>query len=173
MGRSLLAVAVLLSACPKPAAPVPDAGRAVTALADDDCTLATPLIPGVPGSPGHPIASERNPNGASELASHMRRMADDLRAARAALLDGGSSAPLWAQHRKLRCAWPTDPRDRNEAFDAMAQTYLTAVKALDAAPSSRPAYAGVVGACRACHEQTCDGPIAVIDGLALDATEAQ
>jgi cytochrome c553 len=171
MGRSPLVLAVLLSACPKPAAPTPDAGAAVAALVDD-CTLATPLVPGVPGSPGHLIASERNPNGASELATHMRRMADDLRGARAAVLDGGAAPPLWAHHRKLRCAWPTALSDRNEAYDAMAQTYLGAVKALDAAPSSRAAYSGVVAACRACHEQTCDGPIAVIDGLALEGKAA-
>jgi hypothetical protein len=154
--------------CPKPSVTPADAGVTTAALVDD-CTLATPLVPGVPGSPGHLIPSERNPNGASELATHMRRMADDLKTARAAIVDGGSALPLWASHRKLRCAWPTALSDRNEAYDAMAQTYLEAVRALDAKPSSRAAYTGVVAACRACHEQTCDGPIAVIDGLGLDA----
>ncbi|MDX2009984.1 MAG: hypothetical protein SFW67_07340 [Myxococcaceae bacterium] len=169
MRRLALVLALLVAGCTKPAASPRDAGLNAAALVDD-CTLATPLVPGVPGSPGYLIPSERNPNGASELATHMRRMADDLRASRAALLDGGSALLLWASHRKLRCAWPTALSDRNEAYDAMAQTYLGAVRALDAKPSSREAYTGVVAACRACHEQTCDGPIAVIDGLGLDAS---
>ena len=165
---SLVLLALVSAGCPK-ASPA-DAGISAARLVDD-CTLATPLVPGVPGSPGHLIASERNPNGASELATHMRRMADDLKSARAVLLDGGSVAPLHATHRKLRCAWPTDPHDRNAAYDAMAQTYLAKVRALDAAPSSRDAFTGVVAACRGCHVQTCDGPIAVIDGLGLEASQ--
>lgn len=144
--------------------------RKQTAQPVEDCTLATELKPGVPGSPGHLIASERNPNGASELATHMRMMADDLRAAREALRAEASVAPLSARHRKLRCAWPTDPSDRNAAFDAMAQTYLTKLAAFDTAPAQdrRAAYTAVLAGCRSCHEQTCEGPIAVIDALALD-----
>ncbi|MCA2982042.1 MAG: hypothetical protein INH41_01975 [Myxococcaceae bacterium] len=173
MVRRLALSLLLQSACARKGATggVEDVGRPVAAAAVaalDDCTLATPLVPGVPGSPGHLLPSERNPNGVSELAAHMRLMADDLGAARAALLDGGAAPPLWARHRKLRCSWPTSPPDRNEAYDAMAQAYLEKVRALDASGGRREAYAGVVAACRACHEQTCEGPIVVIDALALE-----
>ncbi|MBE2249721.1 MAG: hypothetical protein IAE78_09235 [Myxococcus sp.] len=170
MRRSLACLLLLGCACPKneAAAPpvVPPAPRAVV----DDCTLATKLLPGVPGSPGNLIASERNPNGASELATHMRLMVDDVRDAKAKVLAGQAVPALRERHRKLRCAWPTSPSDRNEAFDAMALSYLSKVAALDAKPAdARAAYTAVVGACRTCHEATCDGPIAVIDGLELDA----
>lgn len=159
--RPLLIVG-LLAGCPKQGV--------IDPVRVDDCTFETKLMPGVPGSPGHLIASERNPNGASELATHMRLMVDDLREARAKLKLGERPKPLWATHRKLRCAWPTALSDRTPAFDAMAQTYLTRVKALDEATTERPAaYGAVVAACRACHEQTCDGPIAVIDTLGFDA----
>lgn len=167
--RLIFLLSIILLACSKkdntaPALNVPAAPKV------EACTFETKLEPGVPGSPGHLIPSERNPNGASELATHMRLMVADLEDAKAKLSKGEAVPPLRARHAKLRCAWPTDPRDRNEAFDGMAQNYLAAVSALDEKPADvRAAYAGVVRACRTCHEATCDGPIAVIDGLALDA----
>lgn len=163
----VLVVACCVVGCPKKEAPAPaPAARAV----EDDCTFATALVPGVPGSPGHLIPSERNPNGASELATHMRTMVDDLKHARAKVKAGEAPPPLWQKHRKLRCAWPTAMSDRTEAFDAMAKAYLARVSALDQGPADlRAAYTDVVAACRTCHEATCDGPLAVIDGLALDA----
>lgn len=130
----------------------------------DECTLTTVLEPGVPGSPGHLIASERNPNGASELATLMRTFVDDWKAARVALeADAGVSARL-PTHRKLRCAWPTDAADRNPVFDGFAVGYLEKVKAFDARPS-REKYEGVLDGCKACHEVSCGGPLEVIEGL--------
>lgn len=172
MSRPLVLLAVLaFSACPKKETPPPPpAPAAQPAPVVDDCTFDTKLVEGVPGSPGHLIASERNPNGASELATHMRTMVDDLKDARTKLLAGEPVPPLKQKHRKIRCAWPTALSDRTPAFDAMAQAYLAKVAELDAKPAdAKAAYTGVVAACRACHEQTCDGPIAVIDGLGLDA----
>jgi hypothetical protein len=163
---------IVLCGCPKKDPPPPpvEPAKPVARAVEDDCTFDTKLVPGVPGSPGHLIASERNPNGDSELAAHMRTMVDDLKDARAKVLAGQPVAPLKAKHRKIRCAWPTSLSDRTPAFDAMAQAYLVKVAELDAKPADvKAAYTGVVAACRACHEQTCDGPIAVIDGLGLDA----
>ncbi len=161
----LLLAALMFCACPKkPEGPPPKPADV------DDCTFETKLVPGVPGSPGHLIASERNPNGASELATHMRMMVDDVRDAKAKVLAGQPVPALWQKHRKIRCAWPTAPGDRDAAFDVMAQNYLAKVRELDAKPGDpKAAFTGLVGACRTCHEATCDGPIAVIDGLALDA----
>lgn len=130
----------------------------------DACTATTVLAPGVPGSPGHLIASERNPNGASELATLMRAFVDDWKAARVALeADAGVSARL-PTHRKLRCAWPTDAADRNPVFDGFAVGYLEKVKAFDARPS-RATYEGVLDGCKACHEVSCGGPLEVIEGM--------
>ena len=157
--RALFFASVVLMACPRVAVAPVDAGAPPEA-----CTLETVLEPGVPGSPGHLIASERNPNGASELATLMRTFVDDWRAARLKLeADAGVSARL-PMHRKLRCAWPTDAADRNATFDGFAVSYLKRVEAFDARPS-RATYEGVLDACKACHEVSCGGPLEVIEGL--------
>ena len=152
----LLLPALVFTAC---------TGETAPALADDaDCNLSTPLQPGIPGSPGHLILSPRNPNGDSELAVLMRRFVDDLNSARA-LAEAGEPVPkLHPVHRKMRCAWPTRPEERNENFDARAQGYLTAVMAFDAAPG-RATYNAVVAGCIACHAQSCGGPLDFIDGM--------
>lgn len=132
----------------------------------DDCTLATPLVPGVPGSPGHLMPSELNPNGVSELAALMRRFLDDLRQARDRIARGEEAPALSRSHKKLRCAWPTEPERRDPTYDAFAQGYLAHLQALEASPA-RPeaAYDAVVAACLACHEALCPGPIPAIESL--------
>ena len=148
---------MMVLACPR-SAPI-DAGPPA-----DECSLATKLAPGVPGSPGHLVASERNPNGASELATLMRSFVDDWKDARAKLeADAGVSARM-PTHRKIRCTWPTDAADRNPLFDGFAVGYLEKVKAFDARPS-RETYEGVLDGCKACHEVSCGGPLEVIEGL--------
>jgi len=158
--RALLLAPLLLLGCLRPPAPpVIDAGPP-----PDDCTAATVLVPGVPGSPGHLIASEINPNGASELATLMRTMVADWKDARVKLeADAGVAARL-PVHRKIRCSWPTAANDRNPAFDGLAVAYLAKVKAFDAKPS-RETYEGVLDGCKACHEVSCGGPLELIQGM--------
>ena len=165
-GRVVFGVLVLVG-CTKPEArpPAPPA-RLVAPDPVDDCTLQTKLVPGIPGSPGHLIASDINPNGASELAMLMRQMQKDLGAARVTVLDGGTVASMWPRHRKLRCSWPTDPADRTPAFDGLAATYLGQVRAFDQAPSATT-FDSVLTACRSCHDNSCPGPVVVIEGLRL------
>lgn len=132
----------------------------------DNCTFETPLVAGVPGSPGHLLPSERNPNGDSELAALMRVMQVDLTHARDLVKKGEVPAPMFARHRRMRCAWPTDVKDRDAAFDALAVAYLDAVKALESRPPDRKAaFLEVVKRCRGCHERACPGPIAAIEQL--------
>ncbi len=160
-------VVVLCVACSRPtAAPSSDAAKAA-APPVAACTLATPLQPGVPGSPGHLLPSDRNPNGQSELAATMRTMQSDLEAARGAIVRGAPIAEMISRHRKMRRAWPTDPAERDEAFDAGAKAYLGAVAALESAPIERraAAYDDVLGACRGCHERVCSGVLAAIESL--------
>jgi len=151
----------LFSGCMKePAVSAPVAAP----LPADDCTLATPLVPGIPGSPGHLIPSERNPNGDSELAVLMRRFVDDLRDARP-LLEANKPVPkLLPAHRRMRCSWPTKPEERNERYDTLAVAYLVMVKAYDDAPG-KVTYNGIIAGCIACHSQSCGGPIDFIDGM--------
>lgn len=177
---------VLISAsagCPQsgtPAAPPAQVATVVKAVEvapsapaqaepEGPCTLDTKLIPGIAGSPGHPIPSTINPNGNSELAQLMRTMQADLKLAREAIEKGEKVGPLWPRFRKIRCSWPTNQADRNAAFDTAAQSYLSAVQALESAPVSeaKTAYGRVLDGCRACHEQSCSGAIPAIEALRM------
>lgn len=131
------------------------------------CTDETPLVPGVPGSPGHPIPSAINPNGQSELASLMRTMLADLKAARADIEAGRPVKPMRVVHHRIRCAWPTVMKDRQPPFDAMALSYLGGISALEAAPpaEAKKAFNAALEGCRACHEKTCSSAMAAINGL--------
>ena len=175
MRRAVLAlVSVTLAACragdgPAQPAQAPTPAPAPLATIDDDaCSIRTPLKPGVPGSPGNLLPSPINPNGVSELAALMRVMLEDVRAARAAVVEGRDPPTLGARHHKLRCSWPTQEHMRNAEFDALARAYLQAEGALDARnPDARTAYKGLVRACIACHQVSCEGPIPLIEELVL------
>ena len=135
------------------------------------CTLETPLVAGIPGSPGHLIPSSINPNGQSELAALMRTMIGDLENAKATIEAGKPIETMTARHSRIRCAWPTTVSERNERFDVMAQSYLTTLAALEAAPpaQARAAFNDAVGGCRGCHEKTCSGVLVAIEGLPFPA----
>jgi hypothetical protein len=175
-----IGVILLLGACSKA---TPQAARqaqavapaaVVAAVGEKECSLATPLEPGVPGSPGHLMPSERNPNGQSELSALMRSMQSELKVAREVVARGEKVGPFLPRWRKIRCAWPTHPAERNEQFDAFARSYLLAVEKLDSAAPAQvgPAYDGVLNACRACHEQSCSGAIVAIEALRLGGISA-
>ncbi|MFN7590029.1 MAG: hypothetical protein ACK5UQ_16225 [Planctomycetota bacterium] len=129
--------------------------------ADADCNLATPLVPGIPGSPGNLVKSQRNPNGDSELSVLMRQFVDDLREVRPMLEAGQKVKALLPVHRKMRCAWPTKPEERNQQFDLRAQAYLGAVAAFDQTPG-KDTYNAIIAGCIACHSVSCGGPLEFI-----------
>jgi hypothetical protein len=131
---------------------------------DSDCNLQTVLKPGIPGSPGHLIKSERNPNGDSELAVVMRLFVDGLRDARLMIEAAEPVKPLFPLHRSMRCAWPTVPSDRDEGYDARAQSYLSVVREFDESPS-KGRYNAIVSNCIACHQVSCGGVIEFIESL--------
>jgi hypothetical protein len=134
------------------------------AAADADCNLSTVLVPGIPGSPGHLIPSARNPNGDSQLAVLMRQFVDDLREVRTQLEARQPVKQLFATHRTMRCAWHTKPAERDERYDGLAQGYLAAVRAFDAAPGQTN-YNAIVQGCISCHSASCGGPLDFIDSM--------
>lgn len=166
-----LFVLLLAAACsgkpaesPAPPTQAPVAAAAEPKAEDADCNLSTPLVPGIPGSPGHLIKSARNPNGDSELAVLMRQFVDDLREVRPMFEAGQPLKKLYPTHRKMRCAWPTKPDERNANFDNRAQGYLAAVRAFDAEPG-KSTYNAIIAGCINCHSQSCGGPIDFIDSM--------
>lgn len=147
-----------------PATPAAGAPATDPKAEDHDCNLSTPLVPGIPGSPGHLIKSARNPNGDSELAVLMRQFVDDLREARSLMAAGEPLKKLYPVHRKMRCAWPTKPDERNANFDNRAQGYLASVRAFDAEPG-KASYNAILDGCINCHSQSCGGPLDFIDSM--------
>ena len=169
VNRSWLAASalVVLFACAQAPSPHPAddfSSLPVLQPLHEDCDFDAPLVPGIPGSPGHLIKSSRNPNGDSELSYVMRRMADDLAAARSAMQSGGVPHALLPIHRRIRCSWASKPEERNASFDGMARAYLASVQAFDQSPS-KGSYNAMVQGCVSCHSMTCRGPIDMIEQL--------
>jgi len=133
-------------------------------LDDSDCNLETVLDPNKPGAPGHLIESPRNPNGDSELAVLMRKFVEQLKENRLRVKNGETVEKLWPTHRTMRCAWPTNPKERNAGYDGRAQSYLAMVRTFDEAPS-KESYNAVVNACIQCHQVNCGGVIGFIETL--------
>lgn len=141
------------------------AGAPAAGMYDDsDCNLQTALDPDKPGAPGHLIESPRNPNGDSELAVLMRTMVEQLKENRLRLKNGESAQKMWPAHHTMRCAWPTNPKERNQGYDGRAQSYLATVRAFDEAPS-QASYNAVVNGCIACHQVNCGGVIDFLETL--------
>jgi len=174
MRRSILATSLAIAACsagPTPVAPantVADASAPVAAApapaSDADCNFDTPLVPGIPGSPGHLIVSSRNPNGDSELSVLMRQFVDDLREVRVLAEAKRPVKQLLPVHRKMRCAWPTRPDERNVAFDGRAHVYLATVRAFDDKPG-QDTYNAMIAGCISCHAQSCNDPLDFIESM--------
>ncbi len=156
-----------LAAPPESAAPVPSSpGPATPAPVQiEECTGETELKAGIPGSPGNLIKSSINPNGASELADHMRKMLVDMKTIQAAVRN---STPLPAidleDHTRIRCTWPTQESMRKPPYEAFALTYLDAVKSYNENERTAVGFGKVLDACVLCHNSTCEGPVAAING---------
>ncbi len=106
-----------------------------------------------------------NPNGDSELAILMRRMTDDLEAAKQQLIKG-KKARIQGDYKDILTAKPTSPHMKNEAFDGFAQSLLYQMNRFSAFGDVK-SYNDVVHACIACHNQSCPGPIARIKKLMI------
>jgi hypothetical protein len=133
-----------------------------------ECTIRTPLKPGVPGSPGHHIESKINPNGDSELAHLMRTMLAELQSVRNDVMNEMAQSRIPAGHERMVCTWPTDDKTRSPLFGAMAGKYMGTVREFNRAKKADvKRFNAVVDSCVACHEQSCRGPLAVIEPLKL------
>lgn len=134
----------------------------------EECTIKSPLKAGVPGSPGHLIASKINPNGDSELSDLMRQMLDDMRVARNGVMNGQTDLKIPTSHKRMVCTWPTDENARNPLFAAMANKYMESVHDFNkAGKADLKRFNAVIDSCAACHEQSCRGPLVVINPLKL------
>jgi hypothetical protein len=114
--------------------------------------------------------SDRNPNGASELAVLMREMETqaeiwkgEIEKKEAVL----SSVP--ASFYGLKTAAVTKPTMKNENFNAFADDFITFSEALvkGSADERKDAYNSMVNGCMNCHTQMCPGPMVRIKKFLL------
>ncbi|HIA04836.1 MAG TPA: hypothetical protein EYN06_02815 [Myxococcales bacterium] len=134
----------------------------------EECTIKSPLKAGVPGSPGNLIASKINPNGDSELSDLMRKMLADMRVVRNGVMNGQTDSKIPISHERMVCTWPTDESTRNPLYAAMANKYMGTVRDFNKAGNADlKRFNAVIDSCAACHEQSCRGPLVVINPLKL------
>lgn len=106
--------------------------------------------------------SDRNPNGASPLASLMRDMEKQTETWKKEITDGKAElSPVPDIYRTLKTALPTEPQMKNEHFDAFSDDFLGYADALVKAGKNdrKPAFNSMVNGCMNCHTQMCPGPV--------------
>ncbi|MCG9911933.1 MAG: hypothetical protein MH137_11590 [Flavobacteriales bacterium] len=106
--------------------------------------------------------SDRNPNGASELASLMRVMEEQTEIWKKEILENTPAlSPVPESFSTLKTASVTDADMKNENFDGFADDFISYANTLVASkPEDRKtAFNSLVGGCMTCHTQMCPGPI--------------
>jgi hypothetical protein len=106
--------------------------------------------------------SERNPNGASELAQLMRVMEAQAETWKKEVSENAETlSPVPRSFSTLKTAKVTKPSMKNENFDAFADDFVRFSEALVAAPREKrtEAYNAMVNGCANCHSQMCPGPL--------------
>jgi hypothetical protein len=111
-----------------------------------------------------------NPNGETELALLMRKMDEDLRAAKTAM-KAGNGPDYSFVHDKIKTAEPTKKHIIGDpVFASFADIYLNSIKAIKEAPvDSIPAmHNKIIMNCIECHKSYCTGPITRIKKLRIN-----
>eukprot|EP01034_Spumella_vulgaris_P042151 gene42151-52259_t len=105
--------------------------------------------------------SDRNPNGASELAQLMRTMETQTETWKKEITDNKAElSPVPDAYAALKTALPTEPEMKNENYDGFADDFLNYANTLVKAPKAerQTAFNSMVGGCMSCHSQMCPGP---------------
>jgi hypothetical protein len=111
-----------------------------------------------------------NPNGDSEMALLMRAMESDLKAQRAALLEGTTPPPITANVEDMLSATPSDESFLNsnfEGFVGVMKASFNAYTALEGNEGRIEAYNNVVTGCVTCHQSYCPGPVKRLQKLII------
>lgn len=109
-----------------------------------------------------------NPNGDSELALLMRKMAKLNEDNAVALREGKELVPYDGSFEKVIYTADRSMKVEEEFFQGMAKSYITHLNKLYAAgPQDDKAalHNNVVQSCQDCHGQTCRGPLKRIDKM--------
>jgi hypothetical protein len=114
--------------------------------------------------------SDRNPNGASELAVLMREMEKQAEIWNGEIEKKESVlSPVPASFYTLKTAAVTKPAMKNENYDAFADDFINFSEALVKVPAEERtnAYNSMINGCMNCHTQMCPGPMVRIKKFLL------
>lgn len=106
--------------------------------------------------------SDRNPNGASELAQLMRTMEAQTATWKTEITENKAElSPVPDAYATLKTATPTEPEMKNENYTGFADDFVNFSNALVKAPKAerQTVFNSMVGACMNCHSQMCPGPV--------------
>jgi hypothetical protein len=114
-----------------------------------------------------------NPNGASELATLMRKMEKFSIAAREDVKNGKQPELFPVEFDKIHTAKVTPKMEKSEYYNSFADLYLMSVKNYtSSSPQERiNTYNNMVSACLACHTQHCPGPVPAIKKMFIPVEE--
>lgn len=101
-----------------------------------------------------------NPNGDSELALLMRKMADELTAMKPIIDEGGDIGNI-SDYKTIQTATPTKENMIDGGYQSYALAFLMSIEELENSTKAtqEEAYNGVINACMNCHAETCRGPM--------------
>jgi hypothetical protein len=107
-----------------------------------------------------------NPNGDSELALLMRKMADEFTAMKPTIDEGGEIEAI-SDYKTIQTATPTKENMIEGGYQSYALGFLLAIEDLENSTQStqEEAYNAVINACKNCHLETCPGPIRRIEKM--------
>lgn len=121
----------------------------------------------LPASGGR--ADSLNPNGSSELALLMRRLAEFGEKNKAQILKNEKPEPWPSEVEALLTATPTDPEIKGAHYTDFANDFIQAARTfnlkLDKKKDWASAHNQVIGVCASCHGQSCAGPLVRIEKL--------
>jgi len=106
--------------------------------------------------------SERNPNGASELAQLMRTMEKQSETWKKEIEEEKAElSPVPDIYNRLKTAIPTETGMKNENFDTFSDDFVRYSNALVKADTKnrKAAFNTMVSGCLTCHSEMCPGPI--------------
>lgn len=109
-----------------------------------------------------------DPNQPSELAALMREMFTDTEAMKAAIQSGKMPTDVREKFGKIYAAKPTDAEMKEGAYPAMAKIFLASMDNLYDDKEQIKDYNLMIGACLACHQNQCPGPMVRIKKLLLN-----
>ncbi|HEY4797830.1 MAG TPA: hypothetical protein VII99_02025 [Bacteroidia bacterium] len=102
-----------------------------------------------------------NPNGDSELALLMRKMASQTESLKVSLYKKENIGAYPSDYEKMLTATPTDSTLNRTLFNGFATDYLSKVKIFYSSPDTLQIknYNLMVNSCITCHRNFCNGPL--------------